>query len=190
MLWRSAWNWLGRTSCSCCSCCCCCRGERLWMQNDLTLHDHDAMMNCSQPPPTLLFFLVRWLRRSSHLNPDWFYLSGTGLPRLSCKRGRLNGRSSSSNFILCKFWVLYFCCYVSFTPSVQSLEGSHTRLMALEGYLTLRNQSCAVVKRILMRPLWHLVITFEVNCQQTVAVVTDCQQGSSLAARSLLMSLM
>ena len=25
---------------------------------------------------------------SSHLNPDWFYLSGTGLPRLSWKRGR------------------------------------------------------------------------------------------------------
>ena len=23
-----------------------------------------------------------------HLNPDWFYLSGTGLLRLSCKRGR------------------------------------------------------------------------------------------------------
>ena len=23
-----------------------------------------------------------------HLNPDWFYLSGTGLPRLSWKRGR------------------------------------------------------------------------------------------------------
>jgi len=23
-----------------------------------------------------------------HLNPDWFYLSGTGLPRLSGKRGR------------------------------------------------------------------------------------------------------
>ena len=22
-----------------------------------------------------------------HLNPDWFYLSGTGLPRLSWKRG-------------------------------------------------------------------------------------------------------
>jgi len=24
----------------------------------------------------------------SHLNPDWFYLSGTGLPRLSWKKGR------------------------------------------------------------------------------------------------------
>ena len=24
----------------------------------------------------------------SHLNPDWFYLSGTGLPALSCIRGR------------------------------------------------------------------------------------------------------
>ena len=23
-----------------------------------------------------------------HLNPDWFYLSGTGLPRLSWERGR------------------------------------------------------------------------------------------------------
>jgi len=23
-----------------------------------------------------------------HLNPDWLYLSGTGLPRLSWKRGR------------------------------------------------------------------------------------------------------
>jgi len=23
-----------------------------------------------------------------HLNPNWFYLSGTGLPRLSWKRGR------------------------------------------------------------------------------------------------------
>jgi len=23
-----------------------------------------------------------------HLNPDWFYLSGTGLPRLSWKKGR------------------------------------------------------------------------------------------------------
>ena len=26
-----------------------------------------------------------------HLNPDWFYLSGTGLPRLSWKRGRKTG---------------------------------------------------------------------------------------------------
>jgi len=26
-----------------------------------------------------------------HLNPDWSYLSGTGLPRLSRKKGRLNG---------------------------------------------------------------------------------------------------
>ena len=26
-----------------------------------------------------------------HLNPDWFYLSGTGLPRLSWKRGRETG---------------------------------------------------------------------------------------------------
>ena len=25
-----------------------------------------------------------------HLNPDWFYLSGTGLPSLSWKRGRLS----------------------------------------------------------------------------------------------------
>ena len=25
-----------------------------------------------------------------HLNPDWFYLSGTGLPRLSCKKRPLN----------------------------------------------------------------------------------------------------
>ena len=27
----------------------------------------------------------------SHLNPDWFYLSNTGLPRLCWKRGRLMG---------------------------------------------------------------------------------------------------
>ena len=26
-----------------------------------------------------------------HLNPDWFYLSGTGLPRLTCKRGCQTG---------------------------------------------------------------------------------------------------
>ena len=26
-----------------------------------------------------------------HLNPDWFYLSGTGLPMLSWKRGLLMG---------------------------------------------------------------------------------------------------
>ena len=26
-----------------------------------------------------------------HLNPDWFYLSGTGLPRLSWKRGCKTG---------------------------------------------------------------------------------------------------
>ena len=26
-----------------------------------------------------------------HLNPDWFYLSGTGLPRLSLKRGHYMG---------------------------------------------------------------------------------------------------
>jgi len=36
----------------------------------------------------------------SHLNPDWFYLSGTGLPRLSWKRGR---RSSTSSFTTAKF---------------------------------------------------------------------------------------
>ena len=32
-----------------------------------------------------------------HLNSDWFYLSGTSLPRLSWKRGPLNGCSSSSS---------------------------------------------------------------------------------------------
>ena len=26
-----------------------------------------------------------------HLNPDWLYLSGTGLPKLCCKRGREAG---------------------------------------------------------------------------------------------------
>ena len=36
----------------------------------------------------------------SHLNPDWFYLSGTGLPRLSWKRGR---RPSTSSFTTAKF---------------------------------------------------------------------------------------
>jgi len=34
-----------------------------------------------------------------HLNSDWFYLSGTGLPRLSWKRP-LNGYSGSSVFVL------------------------------------------------------------------------------------------
>ena len=34
-----------------------------------------------------------------HLNPDWFYLSGTGWPRLSWKRP-LNGCSSSSSYSL------------------------------------------------------------------------------------------
>ena len=32
-----------------------------------------------------------------HLNPDWSYLSGTGLPRLSLKRGHWTGSSSSSS---------------------------------------------------------------------------------------------
>jgi len=32
-----------------------------------------------------------------HLNPDWFYLSGIGLPRLSRKKRPLNGCSSSSS---------------------------------------------------------------------------------------------
>ena len=32
-----------------------------------------------------------------HLNPDWIYLRGTGLSRLSWKRGPLNGRGSSSS---------------------------------------------------------------------------------------------
>ena len=31
-----------------------------------------------------------------HLNPDWFYPYGTGLPRLSWKREPLNGCSDSS----------------------------------------------------------------------------------------------
>ena len=31
------------------------------------------------------------------LNPDWFYLSGTGLPRLSWKKRPLNGSSSSNS---------------------------------------------------------------------------------------------
>ena len=38
------------------------------------------------------------------LNPDWLYLSGTGLPRLSWKKRPLNGCSSSSSssyYILC-----------------------------------------------------------------------------------------
>ena len=32
-----------------------------------------------------------------HLNPDWFYLSRTGLPRLSWRRGRSMGSSNSSS---------------------------------------------------------------------------------------------
>jgi len=40
-----------------------------------------------------------------HLNPDWFYLSGTGLPRLSWKRGLRflvvsNERSSRIAYVL------------------------------------------------------------------------------------------
>ena len=37
------------------------------------------------------------LLRHLGLNPDWLYLSGTGLPRLSCKKRPLNGGSSSGS---------------------------------------------------------------------------------------------
>ena len=37
------------------------------------------------------FDTVGWVSGLPRLNPDWFYLSGTGLPRLSWKRGRLMG---------------------------------------------------------------------------------------------------
>jgi len=36
---------------------------------------------------------------SPHLNPDWFYLSGTSLPRLSLEKRLLN-RCSSTSFII------------------------------------------------------------------------------------------
>jgi len=38
-----------------------------------------------------LFCTTLEYRLLPHLNPDWFYLSGTGLPRLFWKRGRLTG---------------------------------------------------------------------------------------------------
>ena len=44
-----------------------------------------------------------------HLNPDWFYLSGTGLPRLSCKKRPLNGCSSSSSW---HFTSIFHCLTV------------------------------------------------------------------------------
>ena len=58
-----------------------------------------------------------------HLHPDWFCLSGTGLPRLSGKRGwPLNGCSSSSSnskllvgLLLCRFDV---CLSVYLTVNV------------------------------------------------------------------------
>ena len=57
-----------------------------------------------------------------HLNPDWFYLSGTGLPRLSWKKRLLNGRSSGSNcFFVYAFYLVavlvarFSCCHVTVT---------------------------------------------------------------------------
>jgi len=50
------------------------------------------------------------------LNPDWFYLSGTGLPRLFWKRGgyRVIGYSSSSSTTVVKLlWAVYISCTVS-----------------------------------------------------------------------------
>jgi len=39
-----------------------------------------------------------------HINPDWCYLSGTGLPRLSMEKRPLNGCSSSSLRDLRQLW--------------------------------------------------------------------------------------
>jgi len=39
-----------------------------------------------------------------HLNPDWFYLSGAGLPRMSWKHRPLNGCSSSGVWELIAEW--------------------------------------------------------------------------------------
>ena len=36
-----------------------------------------------------------------HLNPDWFYLSGIGLPRLSWKRGRREMGGVLAVFVMC-----------------------------------------------------------------------------------------
>ena len=45
-----------------------------------------------------------------HLNPDWFYLSGTGLPRLSWVKKLLNGCSSVAVVVVVV--VVYFDkCY-------------------------------------------------------------------------------
>ena len=53
------------------------------------------------------------LQKTPHLNPDWFYLSGTGLPRLSWKRGHRAGE---------------VVLVVVVTVAVKKSKGSHTRL--------------------------------------------------------------
>ena len=49
-----------------------------------------------------------------HLNPDWFYLSGTGLPRLSWKRGRQTGVVRSSSWPVNGFGATFVRASVTF----------------------------------------------------------------------------
>ena len=43
-----------------------------------------------------------------HLNPDWFYISGTGLPRLSWKRGHLTCVCVCVIVCVCNFCYSFF----------------------------------------------------------------------------------
>jgi len=74
---------------SCCCCCCCVRksilpvklSDRCWCGClsgvRCRLFAYGPADAAAIPKPHHLL---------PHLNPDWFYLSGTGLPRLSCKQ--------------------------------------------------------------------------------------------------------
>jgi len=55
---------------------------------------------CPSCHPTNSVKALKALAKLSHLNPDWFYFSGTCLPSLSWKRGRLAGVVVQYRFVL------------------------------------------------------------------------------------------
>ena len=67
----------------------------------------------------------------SHINPDWFYLSGTGLPRLSCSSRFPHVRRLARFFSVCGFlssfahWLL--SCVCSGISRLQCWQGRQRR---------------------------------------------------------------
>ena len=124
-----------------------------------------------QPPHHLL----------PHLHPDWFHLSGAGLPRLSWKRGRLTGvylyfKVNQLSQLLLPLFLSWWCksCFKMpfLMPSAEILPQTHHIFIGnwVKGCRFLYIRSLTPVHRVLMAVQLFLITVhtnYNVVCQTT-----------------------